>query len=426
MTGVDHQSLDDESYAYDENGNRTGTGYVTAADNRLESDGTYTYGYDAEGNLVSKTKTSVTGNEVKYTTYTWDYRNRLTETVCKNSSEEVVQTVQYTYDAFDRRITRTVLDGDDETVLAERYVYDGNAIVLVLDGSGAVNERCLQGPDIDQPLAEEDASGDVRWFLADPLGTVRDVVDSDGGLLDHVSYDTFGNVLSQEQPRFAFAGRELDAESGLYYNRLRYYDPGTGRFISEDPIGFAGGDANLYRYALNSPLNLRDPAGLDSLQDASDGWDKLHKKGTTETVGKIQASVDGAIGTPSAAGVKQPKSWWLGCLAGFFSRLLLGGGVNVNGSPGAPGEGEIQTTAHGAERIAGAGATRGGVLSEAEITAARAGTKLTQADGAVVRVLEGPPGRFNVVVEGERGVITTFKNLSQESLDRLAKNYGWK
>jgi YD repeat-containing protein len=82
LTGVDHQSLDDESYAYDENGNRTGTGYVTATDNRLESDGTYTYDYDAEGNLVSKTKTNVTGNEVKYTTYSWDYRNRLTEIVC--------------------------------------------------------------------------------------------------------------------------------------------------------------------------------------------------------------------------------------------------------------------------------------------------------------------------------------------------------
>ena len=103
-------------------------------------------------------------------------------------------------------------------------------------------------------------------FLADHLGTVRDVVDSDGGLLNHVSYDTFGNVLSQtdadEQPRFAFAGRELDAESGLYYNRLRYYDPGTGRFISEDPISFAGGDGNLYRYVGNSPLNFTDPMGL--------------------------------------------------------------------------------------------------------------------------------------------------------------------
>ena len=66
--------------------------------------------------------------------------------------------------------------------------------------------------------------GNDETVLADHLGTVCDVVDSDGGLLNHVVYDTFGNVLSQtdagEQPGFAFAGRELDAESGLYYNRL--------------------------------------------------------------------------------------------------------------------------------------------------------------------------------------------------------------
>ena len=92
----------------------------------------------------------------------------------------------------------------------------------------------------------------------------------------------------------------------------------------------------------------------------------------------------------------------------------------------APVEGGFRTTVHGAKRIAGAAATRGGVLTEAEVIAARAGRALTQADGAAVRVLEVVPGRFNVVVEGERGIITTFKNLSQQSLDKLSKNYGWK
>jgi len=67
------------------------------------------------------------------------------------------------------------------------------------------------------------------------------------------------------------------------------------------------------------------------------------------------------------------------------------------------------------------------VLSAEQIAAARAsGRTLTQADGATVRVLSNEAGRFNVVVEGERGLITTFENLSQKSLDRLATNYGWK
>jgi hypothetical protein len=87
----------------------------------------------------------------------------------------------------------------------------------------------------------------------------------------------------------------------------------------------------------------------------------------------------------------------------------------------------IETTAHGAERIAGGAATRGGVLSLEEIAAAReSGSVMTQADGATVYILQNAAGRFNVAVYGERGLITTFQNLSQKSLDRLARNYGWR
>jgi hypothetical protein len=87
----------------------------------------------------------------------------------------------------------------------------------------------------------------------------------------------------------------------------------------------------------------------------------------------------------------------------------------------------LQTTAHGAQRVAGAAATRGGVLSEAGIAAVRQGGRvMTQADGATVRILQNEAGRFNVVIEGEGGkLITTFENLRQESLDRLGRNYGW-
>jgi len=85
-----------------------------------------------------------------------------------------------------------------------------------------------------------------------------------------------------------------------------------------------------------------------------------------------------------------------------------------------------RTTAHGAERIAGRGATRGGVLARKEIKAVRkSGTKMRQADGAMVRVLQVGEGRFNVVVEGERGIITTFRRIKQKRLERLARNYKW-
>ena len=91
------------------------------------------------------------------------------------------------------------------------------------------------------------------------------------------------------------------------------------------------------------------------------------------------------------------------------------------------GSAGIETTAHGATRIAGEAATRGGVLSEAEVAIVReGGTVYTQSNGAIARVLQQADGRFSVVVDGDRGLITTFQNLSQSSLDRLAKNYDWK
>ena len=90
------------------------------------------------------------------------------------------------------------------------------------------------------------------------------------------------------------------------------------------------------------------------------------------------------------------------------------------------GAGIGATTAHGAERVAGAAATRGGVLSPEQILNVRgSGEVWSQADGATVRILQNGAGRYDVVVDGDRGLITTFSNLSQKSFDRLAGNYGW-
>ncbi len=78
-------------------------------------------------------------------------------------------------------------------------------------------------------------------------------------------YDSFGNMKHHghkiKQP-YAYTGREWDRETRLYYYNARYYDPQMGRFLEIDPIGFAGGDINLYAYVGNNPVNLTDPLGL--------------------------------------------------------------------------------------------------------------------------------------------------------------------
>lgn len=263
ITGSDHSYQDDEAYTYDNNGNRTNAGYETGDNNRLRSDGTYTYTYDAEGNRITRTEIA-TGET---TEYTWDYRNRLTEVVTKDSAGNVIQDVEYGYDVYDRRIEKTVdPDGDGpESEQTERFVYDGDHITLVFDENGEQTHRYLHGPQIDQVLAEEVANGEVRWALADNQGTVRDVIDSDGNVLNHVTYDSFGQItsetISDTDFRFGYTGREFDEETGQYYYRARYYDASVGRFISEDTVGFSAGDTNLYRYVFNNSTNYTDPSG---------------------------------------------------------------------------------------------------------------------------------------------------------------------
>jgi RHS repeat-associated protein len=105
--------------------------------------------------------------------------------------------------------------------------------------------------------------GDVTWSLADRQGSIVDLVDENGTVVNHFVYDSFGGrtATTGVDFRFGYTGRELDDETGLYYYRARYYDAGLGRFISQDPIGFTAGDTNLYRYVNNSPTNATDPMG---------------------------------------------------------------------------------------------------------------------------------------------------------------------
>jgi RHS repeat-associated protein len=125
----------------------------------------------------------------------------------------------------------------------------------------------LYGEAVDEVLARQTPTGGVAWYLTDRLGTVRDVAGSRGAEIDHIDYTAFGTATesaASKGDRFKFTGQQLDSETGLYQDGARYYDPANGRFISEDPIGFGGGDGNLYRYVGNGASNWTDPSGLDS------------------------------------------------------------------------------------------------------------------------------------------------------------------
>jgi RHS repeat-associated protein len=147
-------------------------------------------------------------------------------------------------------------------------VYDGSNVYADFTSGGALTQTYLFGPAVDEILARTNASGlTTRWYLTDKRGSIRDVADNIGDVLDHVVYDSFGQVVTEtsapDGDRFKYAAMQYDGGSiKVYYDRARSYDPSTGRFLQEDPLGLSGGDANVYRYVGNSPTNFTDPTGL--------------------------------------------------------------------------------------------------------------------------------------------------------------------
>ena len=223
LTGVTHSnsSFADESFSYDDNGNRTMTGYATGTGNELTSDGTYDYAYDANGNMITKTDIA-TGDEL---IYTYDFRNRLVEVDQVVGGDESTLAT-YGYDLLNRLVE--VTEGGNTTFT----VYEDNKSsvpLLDFDWFGDVTARYLGGPTpagVDAVLARDTPSGGVAWYLADRLGTVGDIVNNSGTVIDHIDYSAFGQILDQTNSangdRFTFAGMQYDATTQLYYDQARW------------------------------------------------------------------------------------------------------------------------------------------------------------------------------------------------------------
>ncbi|MEM9658328.1 MAG: hypothetical protein AAF961_08210, partial [Planctomycetota bacterium] len=202
---------------------------VVGPNNQITSDGTYNYAYDDEGNLVLKTNIS-TG---EYTEFAYDHRNRMTSAKTYSSGAVLLQEVEFIYDLFDRRIAKTVdADGAGPGVAVTVYTaYDGEHAWADFDGTGAVVARYLFGDRIDEIIARWRPAEGTAWYLTDHLGTVRDLVDDAGTLINTITYDSFGNIVSQTDPtkgdRFTFTGCEFDPEIDLYYYRAQHFDSAT-------------------------------------------------------------------------------------------------------------------------------------------------------------------------------------------------------
>src|SRR5262249_1705901 len=199
---------------------------------------------------------------------TWDYRNRLTKVLIKNSGGTVILEDRFTYDIWDHRIGKWVdADGAGPGAGVQSWTaYASDNSYADFNSAGSLTMRYLFGLGLAEIYARRDSSGNVAWYLADMLGSVRQIVNTSGTVLDAITYDSFGNILTETQPsngdRFKFAGMQWDSEIGQYYVWHRHYVAGPGRFGSEDPLGLTP-DANPYRYVGNGPLNSIDASGLE-------------------------------------------------------------------------------------------------------------------------------------------------------------------
>jgi RHS repeat-associated protein len=257
--------LGDLTYAYDAVGRRVKMGGSLARTglpqalssasyndgNRQIAFGTASLTYDDNGNLTSDGTNS----------YTWNARNQLAAMSGPGVS------ASFSYDAVGRRTTKTV-NGSPTS-----YLYDGaNIVQEQTGGSGSANT--LTGG-VDMFFSRTDASGTVTP-LRDALGSVVALTDTSGAIQTSYSYEPFGKTTMSGTPNSnsqKYTGREDDG-TGLYYYRNRYYLPSMQRFISEDPIGLAGG-INLYCYVGNNPISLRDSLGLKPSNSWADTWFEL-------------------------------------------------------------------------------------------------------------------------------------------------------
>jgi RHS repeat-associated protein len=209
----------------------------------------------------------------------------------------------YVYDALNNRIEKDVWQSPGPTTIT-RFGYDGQDVWADLSSTNALQSRYLRGDLVDQLFAriQGGTGGTAAWYLTDRQGSVRAIVDNTGTPIDHIGYDGYGAFTGETAPsvgdRYKYAGREYDAETGLQYNRARYWDPTRDRWTSQDPIGFASGDNNLYRYVGDNMPNATDPSGLDQFpSDKRGAWvEGTRGNGVFEYANTVQNRAAGIAG----------------------------------------------------------------------------------------------------------------------------------
>ncbi|WP_416364936.1 RHS repeat-associated core domain-containing protein [Pseudomonas sp. NFX183] len=257
LTRADHSQDVQERFGHDPAGNllmqdRPGPDIV--AGNRLVIQGDHHYDYDAFGNLIRQRRGK--GHQL-VTEYRYDCQHRLIGITQPNG-----QTASYCYDPFGRRISKTVDD------LTTEFFWQGDK--LVAEHHADRHRSYIYEPDSFRPLVLLEGFGPKNTqpfhYQLDHLGTPQELTAPDGEIVWAAHYRAYGQIsrldIEKIDNPLRFQGQYFDPESGLHYNRHRYYNPDIGRYLTPDPVKLAGG-INAYQYVPN-PTGWVDPQGLHS------------------------------------------------------------------------------------------------------------------------------------------------------------------
>ncbi|WP_244192373.1 RHS repeat-associated core domain-containing protein [Pseudomonas rhodesiae] len=255
LTRADHSHDVQERFAHNPAGNllmQNRPGPDIVAGNRLLIQGDRHYTYDAFGNLTQERRGK--GQQL-VTEYRYDSQHRLIEITRPNG-----QTASYRYDPFGRRISKTV-DG-----ITTEFFWQGDT--LIAEHRAGRHRSYLYEPDSFRPLVLLEGFGPKETqpyhYQLDHLGTPQELTTPEGDIAWSAHYRAYGEIAHLDVGKIdnplRFQGQYFDEESGLHYNRHRYYNPDIGRYLTPDPVKLAGG-INGYRYVPN-PTGWVDPLGL--------------------------------------------------------------------------------------------------------------------------------------------------------------------
>lgn len=234
----------------------------------------HTYLYDGEGRLVEKRVT--TGDQEEVWRYTWSAKGLLRSVKRPDGT-----VIEFGYDGFDRRVVKRIRPaGDDALPVTTYFVWDGVQILHEIteqaraEAAPLITERTyLFSDETMEPIGHQDVlvegaarrPGDWVFYVTNQVDAPEHLVSSTGERLGSIELSAFGEAKLSEGAKadtpLRFRGQYADAETGLYYNFCRYYDPELAQYISPDPIGIEGG-IRLFGYVGNRPRTFTDPFGL--------------------------------------------------------------------------------------------------------------------------------------------------------------------